>query len=252
MQFRAPVAIVLLILGPPGRAMEPVKDNPTEPDSVKTASVKPDLAWKLTLGRYAYAGYSGSDLNLRWRREDTSAWAGVYTDRVFGTQARAGADTSFDAGTYLRVQPSLQIASRGFIGGSLTLQIGGPWYAIAGFGRTDTKPYFNLNFDPNDAVTLGVGSTAGNGMSYSVFVVADDRFHTRQRDWHANIQLPFGKSHATVDLLRKSGLSEAGYITGWGFSANWDWPAWFLRAAYDPYQNFSAQNAWRFAGGVRF
>jgi hypothetical protein len=53
-------------------------------------------------------------------------------------------------------------------------------------------------------------------------------------------------------LLRKSGFSEAGPITGWGFSANWDWPAWFLRIAYDPYQNFSAQNAWRFAAGVRF
>jgi hypothetical protein len=55
-----------------------------------------------------------------------------------------------------------------------------------------------------------------------------------------------------LDLLRKSGLSDAGRITGWGGSANWDWPTWFLRVAYDPYQNFSAQNAWRFAAGVRF
>jgi hypothetical protein len=85
-----------------------------------------------------------------------------------------------------------------------------------------------------------------------VFVVADNRFHTQQRDWHANVRIPFGNSHATLDLLRKSGLSDSGYITGWGFSANWDWPAWFLRVAYDPHQNFSAQNAWRFAGGVRF
>jgi hypothetical protein len=82
--------------------------------------------------------------------------------------------------------------------------------------------------------------------------VADDRFHTGQRDWHANVQIPFGDSHATLDLLRKSGLSDAGQITAWGFSANWDWPRWFLRIAYDPYQNFSAQDAWRFATGVRF
>ena len=42
-----------------------------------------DRAWKLTLGQYVYAGYSGSDLNLRWRRQDTSGWIGIYTDRVF-------------------------------------------------------------------------------------------------------------------------------------------------------------------------
>jgi hypothetical protein len=210
------------------------------------------LAWKLTLGRYAYSGYSGSDFNLRWRRDDTSAWVGVYTDRLFGTQARAGTDTSIDVGKYLQVQPSLQLASRGFVGGSLTLQVGRAWYAIGGLGRTNTRPYFNLNFDPNDALTLGAGHVAESGTSYSVFVVADDRFRTQQRDWHANVRIPFGSSRATLDLLRKSGMSDSGYITGWGFSTNWDWPRWFLRIAYDPHQNFSAQNAWRFAGGVRF
>ena len=122
---------------------------------------------------------------------------------------------------------------------------------LAGFGRTDARPYFNLNFDPNDALTFGAGHQSADGLSYVLFVVADDRFHTGQRDWHFNIRIPAGDSHATLDLLRKSGLSDAGPITAWGFSANWDWPAWFLRVAYDPYQNFSAQNAWRFAGGVR-
>jgi hypothetical protein len=97
-----------------------------------------------------------------------------------------------------------------------------------------------------------VGHQATHSASYTVFVVADNRFHTRQRDWHANIKIPVGNSHGTFDLLRKSGLSDAGYIKAWGFSANWDWPRWFARIAYDPYQNFSAQNAWRFAGGVRF
>ena len=210
------------------------------------------LPWKLTVGEYAYANYSGTDLNLRWRADDTSAWIGAYSDEVFGTQARAGADTSFNIGKYVQLQPSVQAASMGFLGGSLNLQVGASWYGLAGFGRTDARPYFNLNFDPNDALTFGAGHHAGNGLSYLVFVVADDRFHTGQRDWHANVQIPFGDSHATLDLLRKSGLTEAGPITGWGFSANWDWPRWFVRMAYDPHQNFSAQDAWRFASGVRF
>ncbi len=209
--------------------------------------------WKLTLGEYVYSGYSGTDVNLRWRRNDTSAWVGLYTDRIFGTQARAGTDTSISLGPYVQIQPSLQLATQGFVGGSLGLQIGGDtWYGLVGLGRTDGRNYFNLNFDPNDAVTLGAGHVGADGVSYLVFVVADNRFHTQQRDWHANVRLPFGSSHATLDLLYKSGLSDAGYIRAWGFSAAWEWPRYFVRLAYDPYQNFSAENAWRLAGGIRF
>ena len=211
-----------------------------------------DLPWKLTVGEYSYSTYLGTDVNLRWRMQDTSAWAGIYSDRVFGTQARAGADTSIEIAKYIQVQPSLQFATMGFIGGSVSVVAGDTSYAIIGIGRTNTRPYFNLNFDPNDAVTIGAGHRAESGAAYSLFVVADDRLHTGQRDWHLNARFPFGTSHATLDLLRKSGLSDAGPITGWGFSGNWDWPAWFLRLAYDPYQNFSAQNAWRLAAGVRF
>jgi hypothetical protein len=210
------------------------------------------LPWKFTVGEYAYANYAGTDVNLRWRADDSSAWVGAYSDRVFGTQARTGADTTISVGQYVQLQPSLQAASMGFLGGSINLQVGASWYGLAGFGRTDARPYFNLNFDPNDALTIGAGHHAENGISYLVFVVADDRFHTGQRDWHVNVQIPFGDSHATLDLLRKSGLTDAGSITGWGFSANWDWPRWFLRLAYDPHQNFSAQDAWRFVTGIRF
>ena len=152
----------------------------------------------------------------------------------------------------VQVQPSLQLASGGFAGGSVNLQAGSSWYGIAGIGRTDARAYINLNFDPNDALTFGAGHRAENGAGFMLFVVADDRFHTGQRDWHLNVQIPAGDARATLDVLRKSGLSDAGPIAAWGFSANWDWPRWFLRAAYDPYQNFSAQNAWRFATGIRF
>jgi hypothetical protein len=209
-------------------------------------------AWKLTVGEYVYADYVGTDVNLRWRRDDTSAWLGVYTDQAFGTQTRMGADTSIDVSRYVQLQPSLQLASLGFVGGSLNVQAGDAWYGIVGIGRTNTRPYFNLNFDPNDALTFGAGHHAANGAGYLLFIVADDRLHTQQRDWHFNARIPFGNSHATLDLLRKSGLTDAGPITAWGLSATWDWPAWFVRVAYDPYQNFSLQTAWRLAAGVRF
>lgn len=209
-------------------------------------------AWKLTLGDYRYSNYSGTDVNLRWRQNDTDAWLGVYDDRVFGTQGRVGVDTSFDLTENIQLQPSLQLATLGFAGGSLNLQAGDEWFGIAGIGRTNLRPYFNLNFDPNDALTFGVGHHGTDGSVYTLFVVADDRLHTQQRDWHLNARVPVRDMRLTLDLLRKSGLSDAGPITAWGFSANWDWPAWFLRVARDPYQNFSAQSAWRFATGVRF
>jgi len=225
---------------------------PDDSAAAADGSASQDLRWKLTLGEYTYSGYAGTDTNLRWRANGTSAWVGVYTDQAFGTQGRTGADTSINLGEYFQLQPSLQLATRGFVGGSVNVQVGGPWYAIAGLGRTDVRPYFNLNFDPNDAVTLGVGHQSDASASYTVFVVADNRFHTQQRDWHANLKIPVGNTHGTFDLLRKTGMSDAGYIRAWAFSANWDWPRWFARVAYDPYQNFSAQNAWRFAGGMRF
>src|ERR1035437_6053513 len=69
-----------------------------------------NLPWKLTVGEDAYSSYLGTDVNLRWRSDESSAWAGLYTDPVFGTQARLGADTSVDITKYLQLQPSLQLA----------------------------------------------------------------------------------------------------------------------------------------------
>jgi hypothetical protein len=190
--------------------------------------------WKLTLGEYFYSNYAGSDANLRWRASDSSAWVGVYADSAFGSQFRTGADTTLQMAKYLQLQPSVQLATRGFV------------------GRTDARPYFNLNFDPNDAMTYGVGHTEESGLAFNVFVIEDNRFHTGQRDWHSNVQIPCGDSHATLDVLHKSGSSDAGRVSAWGGTLNYDWPTWFARLAYDPYQNFSAQSAWRVAAGVRF
>jgi hypothetical protein len=125
--------------------------------------------WKLTFGDYQYSGYSGQDFNLRWQRSDTHAWLGAYTDSVFGTQGRAGVDTSVDLGGSVQLQPSLQVATRGFLGGSLSVQAGDSWFALAGIGRTNLKPYFNLNFDPNDALTFGAGHHSAAGTSTCAF-----------------------------------------------------------------------------------
>ena len=45
-------------------------------------------------------------------------------------------------------------------------------------GRTNTRPWVNLNCDPNDAVTLRVGTRACAGHELMLFQVHDDRVHT--------------------------------------------------------------------------
>lgn len=217
----------------------------------ETGSEQP---YKLTLGTYRYSdGSNGTDLNLRWRHDDTSVWVGVYRDPVFGTQTRTGFDTSLALGGSATLQPSVQIASAGFVGGSMTFQIGDPWFAMFGWGRTNLRPYFNLNFDPNDAVTLGIGWHGQDGRTVSAMVVADDRLHTGQKDWHWYGRWPLTADvRGTLDLMRKTGEGDGGPVRAWGFSATFDFPVWFVRVARDPKQNFSSVDATRLAIGRRF
>lgn len=208
---------------------------------------------KLTTGLYRYRGDLGHDINLRWQQGNTHAWVGAYEDRQFGSQWRTGADGSWGIAPWVALQPSLQLATGGFVGGSINLQVGGAWYGVVGWGRTNLKSYFNLNFDPNDATTLGLGWHDDSGHALSTTVVADDRLHTGQRHWHmtARWPLPDGQ-RLTLDLLRKSGQGDAGFVRAWGWSSTIDWPTWFLHVARDPQQNFSAQDALRVSLGKRW
>ncbi|RQP21859.1 hypothetical protein [Piscinibacter terrae] len=222
--------------------------------AIATADAGESKPWKLTVADYRYSdGSDGQDVNLRWRREDTNVWVGTYHDQTFGSQARTGFDTSIALGGSATLQPSLQAASRGFFGGSLNLQVGDPWYVLVGWGRTNLKPYFNLNFDPNDAITLGAGWHGEGGRSIALSVIADDRLHTGQKDWHLYGRWPVAADlRMTLDLMRKTGQGDGGSVHAWGLIATLDFPSWFVRVAHDPKQNFSALDATRLAAGLRF
>jgi hypothetical protein len=210
--------------------------------------------YKVTAGNYHYdAGYSGQDVNIRRRSGDTNAWLGVYRDGVFGRQARTGFDTSVDLADNLSLQPSLQAATRGFLGGSVNLQWGSTWFGLVGWGRTNLKPYYNLNWDPNDAITVGAGWHGEGGRTLSVTLISDDRLHTHQRDLHFYGRWPVAQDlRLTLDLMHKTGQGDDGEVRAWGWSATLDWPAWFLRLAHDPKQNFSGLDADRLSVGLRF
>lgn len=224
-----------------------------------TTSPPPQRHFKLSAGNYFYSDrgdhYSGQDLNLRYRTDDMSLWIGQYRDPQFGDQTRAGSDMSWTpfSAVDLSVQPSLQIATRNFVGGSLNLQYGKPWFVVVGIGRTNLRPYQNLNFDPNDVVTVGLGIRSDNGSIYSLTTIKDDRLHTGQRHTHAVAQLALPRGQRlTLDLLRKSGYGDSGAVHAWGESITFDFPSWFIRAVHDPKQSFGSADATRVTLGLRF
>jgi hypothetical protein len=243
--------LTTLLMAPPGASAD---------DAVPAAELSaPARPFKLTLGDYFYndAGehHAGQDINLRYRRDGTSVWAGYYHDPVFGGQSRAGFDTSWQPLSTLdfALLPSVQVASQNFLGGSLTAQAGSTWFAQIGIGRTNLRPYQNLNFDPNDAVTVAIGHHGDDGSSYSLSTIKDDRLHTGQRHTHAVMQLALPQGQRlTLDLLRKTGNGDSGHVAAWGATVTYDFPAWFVRAAHDPKQNFGTADATRLSIGMRF
>jgi hypothetical protein len=235
------------------------QDEARQPDDARAATPTSTAAgpFKFTSGRYFYGGGNadGTDLNLRWRRNATSAWIGWYGDGDFGSQTRVGMEHALTVSETLplSVQLSGQIATRGFAGGSVTLEYGEPWFVAVGVGRTNGKPYVNLNFDPNDAWIGAAGWRASSGLTAYLLAVRDNRYDTRQQNMHAVLRMPLpGRQRLTIDIQRKTGLGPLGQLADWGASLTWDVRDFSVRLAYDRKQNFSTVDAIRFSLAWRF
>lgn len=213
----------------------------------------PDHPFKLTVGWYRFSGnVDGEDVNLRYTAEQGNFWIGhFHLAEQQVDQWRGGWDHTY--GSSLRITPSFQAASQGFVGGSLQAEVGQPWFIGAGIGRTNLRPYWNLNFDPNDAYTLSGGYRSEEGQTLAIQYVRDNRQNPDQRHLHFLYRLPRpGNERVTVDILHKEGLVEGETVRRWGWSLTYDWPRYFVRLAWDPKVNFSPDDVWRLAAGLRF
>ena len=255
------VALAFLALAaitvPAAAATEPA---PTAaPASAATADeAAPSPAFKFTTGLYRSTGgglpaSTGLDLNLRHSSDWGNAWIGWYRSADADvTQTRIGWDHTFDLGA-VRLQPSLQAASGGFYGGSLYLETGDTWFAGAGLGRTNLRPYVNLNFDPNDAWTLAAGRRWGDNHALTLMLVGDNREQPDQRHLHLNYRLPLADGERlTLDLLAKRGLVDGALVHRLGLTVGYDWRRHFVRIAWDPKSNFTPQDMLRLSAGLRF
>lgn len=246
------IRLFALLAGLSMRCGPTLSQPPAQADATSDAGAS--TAYKLTLSHYLTEVIRADDINLRVNRENQTGWIGFYREAPTEFQQVRGGYERTDQWLAAQLVTSLQAASRGFVGGAVTLQIGDPWFAVLGFGRTNLKPYANLNFDPNDAITFGAGWHKPDGMSVSIFAVRDDRVMPGQQVTHLVLRSPLPSAQRlTLDLFDKRGPAEEGLsIRGSGASLTYDWPSVFVRLAHDPKVNFSQETMTRIAVGMRF
>lgn len=221
----------------------------------------PSLAFKATASHYANSNQpSGDDYNVRANYGSHVAWIGRYTqgqgaDNAALDQTRIGYEYVMPM-PFGQITPSIQTASGGFWGASLSAQIGSPkLYAIVGLGRTNLRTYYNLNFDPNDAVTLGLGMRLPDKALLSTFVVRDDRLGTGQTVGHVVWRKDIGNGQRlTVDVARKQGRPDAQSesVSGNMMSFGYDYRNVFAKVTRERKVNFANNDQTRVAAGFRF
>jgi hypothetical protein len=254
-RFSVLLAAMLLVSAAPASAIDGAADKVKDPEPQAAPAEK--IAYKFTPSYYHTTNVTPAyDLNLRGNLGAQTAWIGFYQRSNEFQQLRLGYENTLEL-PFGRVTPSMQYATRGFLGGSLTGEIGDRYFALAGFGRTNLKDYFNLNFDPNDMVLLGFGTRALPNTTLSLFQMRDDRLGTGQRISHLVARYkPDDKNRWTVDVFYKEGRADADpsspWVRGTGVALTWDYGRYFARVASDPYVNFSDNHMVRVAAGFRF
>lgn len=209
---------------------------------------------KLTLAFYHFSsGTTGEDVNLRHTFKSTTGWIGVYRESDGFNQARGGYEYDYRS-SWVTLVPSAQAASHGFFGATIYSEVGPRFYAIAGMGRTNLHPYWNLGFDPNDYVQVGAGYRDRSGNTVSVYAIHDNRLDTGQTNTHIYFRryLP-GDWRLTLDVVNEHGNGDGGLVVrSWAVSVDTDWSRWFVRVAEDPHVNYTPDRQLRIAAGVRF
>lgn len=215
------------------------------------------IAWKLTPTYYSSTGQAPAwDVNLRGNTETQTWWVGYYRRQEEFTQLRLGYERPFELPS-VKVVPSFQYATRGFLGGSVNAEIGATYFGVLGWGRTNLQDYYNLNFDPNDAVTFGAGTRALPKTVLTLFQIRDDRLDTGQRVTHLVARIrPDARTRWTLDAFHKQGRADSDpaspQVRGTGATITYDFGRYFVRVASDPYVNFSNDHMVRVAFGMRF
>jgi hypothetical protein len=248
-------AAALAALAMPVAAIEDRAD--TDPSDPIKAGQR--IAWKATIARYRDTGAGlSADVNLRGNTETMTFWLGDYRAPDGTGQLRAGLETSVQMGGWGKATGSVQAASGGFLGWSITWDARrdarSGWAPLLGIGRTNTRPYVNLNFDPNDSVMVGVTYAMPSKGMLTAYQISDDRLGTGQRVSHLVWRMPLDNNRLTLDAFRRSGAAQAGapQFHGHGLSATLDVGPRFIRLGWDGRANYTGADVARVSVGQRF
>ena len=238
---------------------DPANTNANAEGEIKGESVETGEGWifKLTPSYYATSHEKeASDINLRANHGPHALWLGYYRRGNEFEQTRSGYEYTAQI-PFVQLVPSLQWATHGFAGGSINAQIGDSIYALLGYGRTNARDYYNLNFDPNDSFLYGLGTSLLPKSNLSLFTIKDNRLHTGQIVTHLVWRLlPDDHQRWTVDLSSKYGRASADEaavsVSGRALSITYDYRDIFFRVARDQKVNFSTEDQTRLSVGLRF
>jgi hypothetical protein len=212
-------------------------------------------AFKLTPSYYITTHEKDAiDINLRGKYGPHAIWLGHYRRDSEFDQTRTGYEYTAQT-SIVQTVSSLQLASRGFVGGSINAQIGDEIYGLLGFGRTNLREYYNLNFDPNDSILFGVGTSLLPKSNLSFYTIKDNRLDTGQVVTHVFWRMvPNDQQRWSVDLSSKHGRATAydEYVSGNALTVTYDYRGKFFRLAQDRKVNFTTENQTRFTVGLRF
>lgn len=212
-------------------------------------------ALKLTPSYYATTNqHSATDVNLRAKHGAHAIWLGYFQRGNEFEQTRSGYELTL-CGDYAKLVPSLQVATHGFAGGAVNLELGTSVYALLGYGRTNAHDYYNLNFDPNDSLVFGMGTRLISRGNLSVYNVKDNRLHTEQSVSHAVFRYQVNdRQRLAMDIFEKHGRAtpDDPKVSGRGVAFTYDYRDVFVRFARDRRVNFSADDQTRVSLGFRF
>ena len=212
-------------------------------------------AFKFTPSYYVTTNQKdAADLNLRAHYGSHAFWLGHYQRDSEFAQTRTGYEYTAQF-PYLQIVPSVQLATHDFAGGSINAQIGDTVYVLLGYGLTNAQDYYNLNFDPNDSVMYGLGTSLLPKSTFSLFSIRDNRLNTDQTVIHAVWRLlPDEHQRWTLDISGKHGRAtpDDESVSGYAASVTYDNRDFFFRLAQDSKVNFSNDDQTRLTVGLRF
>jgi len=214
------------------------------------------VAWKLTTTYYSTTNEPGAgDINLRGVYGPHTAWVGYYEQPGEFRQARVGYEYTVHLPA-CRWCWGRSTRRRGFSVAPWRRRWAGDVYGLIGVSRTNEKPYFNLNFDPNDAWTFGVGARLAHDTSFLAYQVRGEWVAAGQQVTHAVYRTrPTPETRVGIDLFYKYGPLEGEdgvTVRAAGASVALDYRAWFARITWDPKVNFTPNDMLRVAVGLRF